>query len=505
MGDDLKLDWQVYYDAAAKCHEIATNLRAADKPLHDAVKNDCAGMAGDANGCKQWGTKYDQLAQQTMQTCTNLADALTNYGYVLSAMGYNYAVANNSNPLPQRPVVAPLPEYKVTIASSVGDNGPGVHEKDGAGIKEFYDKLVDKIGEEFGKLPNGDVDKLSKASTAWRTFAEHATITGSAGQLAGVIGLFDGVADKKNLELVLENLTTLRDSAGQVALAAQNLATPVAEFHTGTVDARKTFESEINTLVIGAGIAVALGVVAAAFSFGGSLAVSGGAVVGLVANTINAIRTAYTASRLYRIVGLTAATATAAVVLTHFDKVPSEALLDLSAKLTAIIGMRVLIDGADGVQPGSSNASNTPGTTEYQKRVEELAQDPAKNGKVNPQSKREAEVGLGLENSGAVEGPITRAPLGANGEDQGEFIDASGKRWDVKSSPDVIPDYRPAQVAGNPIPNPQTDQEFTEMIEDSIADGEGVMIDQSGMTPARIARLKQLVESHPEWQGKVLW
>ncbi len=43
------------------------------------------------------------------------------------------------------------------------------------------------------------------------------------------------------------------------------------------------------------------------------------------------------------------------------------------------------------------------------------------------------------------------------------------------------------------------------MIEDSIADGEGVMIDQSGMTPARIARLKQLVESHPEWQGKVLW
>ncbi|WP_280465719.1 hypothetical protein [Nocardia brasiliensis] len=75
----------------------------------------------------------------------------------------------------------------------------------------------------------------------------------------------------------------------------------------------------------------------------------------------------------------------------------------------------------------------------------------------------------------------------------------------MKSSPDVIPDYRPAQVAGNPIPNPQTDQEFTEMIEDSIADGEGVMIDQSGMTPARIARLKQLVESHPEWQGKVLW
>lgn len=43
------------------------------------------------------------------------------------------------------------------------------------------------------------------------------------------------------------------------------------------------------------------------------------------------------------------------------------------------------------------------------------------------------------------------------------------------------------------------------MIEDSLADGEGVMVDQSGMTESRKAHLRQLVESHPEWQGKVLW
>lgn len=361
MGD-LKLDWQIYYDAAARCHALAADIRAADKPLHDVVKTSCAGMAGDANGCRQWGIKYDEVAQQTMQACTNLADALTNYGCVLSAMGYNYAVANKSNPMPERPTDSPLSQYTVTVASSVGDNGPGVHQKDGAGIAEFYDKLIDKIGEEFGKLPNGDEDKLSKASTAWGAFAENATIKGAADQLGSIIALFDGVTEKKNLELVLGNLTTLRDSASQVAVAAQNIATPVAEYHTSTTAARQTFESEINTLLVGAGIAVALGVVAAAFSFGGSLAVSGGAVLGLVANTINAIRTAYTATKLYRIVGLTAATATAAVVLTHFDEVPSDALITLSTSLVAIIGMRVLVDDVDG---DPSNGGATPQTGEY--------------------------------------------------------------------------------------------------------------------------------------------
>ncbi|MFE7797962.1 hypothetical protein [Nocardia sp. NPDC057440] len=197
-------------------------------------------------------------------------------------------------------------------------------------------------GQAIECLPNGDVPKLGKAADEWSKFSKHTTVTGAAGQITTIIGLFDGVVDKKNLEPVLGHLTTLRDGASQVTLASQNLASPVSEFHTGTSEARSTFESEINILVVSAGIAVAAGIIAAAFSFGGSLAISGGAVGALVLNTINAIRTAYTASKFYRLLGLAAATATATVVLTHFDKVPT--LTAIGMKLTEMIAMRVLVD-----------------------------------------------------------------------------------------------------------------------------------------------------------------
>lgn len=71
------VDWQVYYDAAQKCHDLAGEIRKADAPLHTVVKNERAGMAGDAPGCKQWGEAYDRSAQQTLQACTNIADALS--------------------------------------------------------------------------------------------------------------------------------------------------------------------------------------------------------------------------------------------------------------------------------------------------------------------------------------------------------------------------------------------------------------------------------------------
>ncbi|MFE7798668.1 hypothetical protein [Nocardia sp. NPDC057440] len=196
----LVIDWRTYYDAAEKCHSLATDLRTADRPVHDAVKGVCAGMAGDTAGCEQWGKAYDRAAQETMQTCTNLADALTNFGNMLYAAGYNWALANDSNPMPDHPTVTAMSEYKVSIPTSVGSNGDGVTEGDGS-IPGFYDALVGKIQEEFGsKLPNGNKDKLAKAASTWKTFAEHATITGAPARITEISNLFSDIQDKKGLE-----------------------------------------------------------------------------------------------------------------------------------------------------------------------------------------------------------------------------------------------------------------------------------------------------------------
>lgn len=359
----MRIDWQVYYDAAKRCHDLAADLRRADKPVHDAVKGECAGMAGDAPGCKEWGEKYDSTARDTMQSCTNLADALTNFGYVLYAAGYNYGISNKSNPAPERPDVREMTEYRVTIPTSVRNNGIGIEHH--GGVQELFDALIAKILETFGKLPNGDIKKLEKASSTWTTFANHETITGAAARITAIIGLFDTIDDKTNLPPLLAHLETLRGGAGQVAAAAQNLAGPVADYHAGTVEVRGNIESSITQAEWAIGLTVVAAAAAAWFTFGGSAAAGAGGVGVIVTNTINTIRTVYQGSNLLKAVGLATAAAGAIGVIKSFDKVP-----DLTTTLTSlatIIAMRVLIDD-DGVgRNGNDQNADTPAKTPEEK------------------------------------------------------------------------------------------------------------------------------------------
>lgn len=493
------INWQTYYDAAQKCHTLARELRAADKPVHDTLKTKCGAMAGDGI-CEPWATTYDRVAQETLQTCTNLADALTNLGYMLSAAGYNLAYSDNANPMPERPSIHSMSIHQVSLPTSKGANGDGI-ERDG-GLEEFYNQLLDKIREEFGNLPNGNVEKLEAAATTWKDFAGHETVTNAPARISSIADLFVDITDKRGgLQEMLDHLTTLKSGSELLASASLNLAAPVGTYHTATRDSRTGIEKAITNGLWTAGAIAVTGVALTFFTAALSDVAAAGGILAVVGNTMRVIKSVYDTNRILLILG--AATAAAgATALTEFDKIPN--LTEISTKLAAIIVMKTLINGDDS-PPGPANNSNTPGTPEYTKRVEELAQDPAKNGKVSPQSRREAEIGLSHENAGTV-GPLERAQPGPNGEDTGEFRDTeSGLHWDVKSSPDVIPDYRPADVAGKPIPNIQSDEQFVEMIEDSLADGEGVMIDPSGMTETRQAHLRQIVDSHPEWQGKVLW
>lgn len=144
-----------------------------------------------------------------------------------------------------------------------------------------------------------------------------------------------------------------------------------------------------------------------------------------------------------------------------------------------------------------------PGTPEYERYIEDLAKDPAKGGRIKPSSRREAVVGAQAEADGDIPGPLTRAPFDENGEDAGEFVDSTGQHWDVKSSPDITPDY--TKRPGLPIRNPQTDGDVTGMVNKELGKGINVLLDPHGMSPARLAHIKELVAGHPEWGGKVIW
>ncbi|MGF6887097.1 hypothetical protein ABIA39_004231 [Nocardia sp. GAS34] len=356
----MRVDWQTYYDAAKACQNLADELRKADRPVHDAVRSDCVGMAGDAPGCAEWGKAYDTAAQQTLQASASLANALTNYGAVLYAMGYNYGGANKSNPAPSRPNVDQVGEYKVSYPSSVGGNGIGFD--DHGGVKAFFDQLVAKVLSAFGKLPNGDKDKLDKAQSAWSTFAGHATLTGAASQIAQISAKFDGMDDATNLQLIQGHFATLKTGADTVTTAAQKMAAPVKDYHDATVALGNQTTSSINALELSIGVAAVIGGALALFSLGGSAAVAEVAVDAEVLETANTLQTAFQASQMPRIIGIAAMAAGAVGVVDAFHALPDIDLDRAITNLGMIIAMQVII-GADGAM--ISPASTKPPANAY--------------------------------------------------------------------------------------------------------------------------------------------
>ncbi|WP_232329450.1 hypothetical protein [Nocardia violaceofusca] len=379
----MNVDWQTYYDAAKKCRQLADELRKADKPVHDAIRNDCIGMAGDATGCKEWGASYDQAVHHTLQTSASLANALTNYGAVLYAHGYNWGIANKSNPPPPQPDISQVGEYTVSLPTSVAKNG-GRGFEDHGGIKEFFDKLILEVANKFGKLPNADAAKLSKAHTAWNTFANHQTLTGASASISSISGLFDGMDDAANRQLIQDHFATLKTGADNVMTGAQNIAAPVGQYHDATVAFGNDTANKINWLEAGVAAAAVAGIALAIFTVGMSVEAAGEGIAAAVTATVGAIQEAFASSALAEILGFTALAVTAVAAVKVFQAVPVADLEKDAVKLAAIVAMKVLIDNSEDVNPDSPTSAFT--TASMTTKVNKIAQHYG----VPPQAVRDA-------------------------------------------------------------------------------------------------------------------
>ncbi|MFI5499861.1 hypothetical protein ACIA5E_12430 [Nocardia asteroides] len=336
----MYVDWVTYYDAAKKCHDLANDLRAADKPVHDAVKGKGAGMAGDAPGCIEWAQAYDKVALSTLQACTNLSDALTNFGNVLYASGYNYGISNHSDPAPPRPTIYDMTEYKVNLPSATTATSSVGVRKDGDG--EFFDKLLDEITKEFKKLPNADIDALADISNAWSTFSSSEALSGAKARIATISQMFDTMDQVKNRELIQQHLNTISTSADSVVLAGQNIAAPISEFNTGIHETNTAINNEFAMLAAQIAVTIGLAAVGFLFTVGGSGALAAVRIGVVITNAMNGIRNALNSQRLLRILGFSAAFGGAVAAITAFDKVPDTSKVALA--LVEIIAMKVLID-----------------------------------------------------------------------------------------------------------------------------------------------------------------
>lgn len=179
-------------------------------------------------------------------------------------------------------------------------------------------------------------------------------------------------------------------------------------------------------------------------------------------------------------------------VLARIDEMFRRISDELKQKLDDILGRKKRLESV-----GPSKTTNThqqeslrPKTRE--ERLDDLAQDPAHRGKdPSPKTRREAEVGMALEEQGVLKGPIKRDPNPAGGE----FIDADGKVWDVKT---FNSNYKPRDGGFS------LDKDVAK-IEKELGKGEGVILDTKDLSAEHLEQLREAVTQKGWTNDQVLW
>ncbi len=143
----------------------------------------------------------------------------------------------------------------------------------------------------------------------------------------------------ENRTIIQEHFGTLKSSADLLVSASTNVAAPVADYHSSTVEVGDGIKTAMTTFAWAVGLLVTGAIVGAIFSFGGSIAVAvaGGGVALAVEETIATLRGLYTTKRLFQILEVTLAASVAVGVIDAFGKVPD--LTESLAKLAAIIAL----------------------------------------------------------------------------------------------------------------------------------------------------------------------
>jgi hypothetical protein len=220
-GPTLAVDPQIYTNAAAKCHTLATAVGSAFDPLYNAM-NRCSGMVGNYPAVKDWADAYDHHVGDFVATATTFANAVQNIGDLPAACGYNYADAEHRNgapgpPAPRPTVSSPLYGADMPVA------GPGsVFGGSGHGMSvDNIPGLLDKITA-VTPVPNGDTDLMQTMATAWDVFARNGDIAGAANTIKSVAGMF-GSIKAPDVDNFADHFSTLTNAANDLTHAASGI------------------------------------------------------------------------------------------------------------------------------------------------------------------------------------------------------------------------------------------------------------------------------------------
>ncbi|MFE7744684.1 hypothetical protein [Nocardia sp. NPDC057455] len=167
---------QSYESAAKECYDLSEKFQTVYNAMQRVLLETSA-MAGGYQAVKTWSKAYDDRAGAVVLVATSFARALQHFGDVWTAAGYNWKCAEykaNRDPNKGGPPSLPsgfpseLP-YGSGIVNGVASSGTYSR-----GLETDWTELQDKVTAlvSGGEVPDGDTDKLARAATAWKTFAQ---------------------------------------------------------------------------------------------------------------------------------------------------------------------------------------------------------------------------------------------------------------------------------------------------------------------------------------------
>jgi hypothetical protein len=130
-------------------------------------------------------------------------------------------------------------------------------------------------------------------------------------------------------------------------------------------------------------------------------------------------------------------------------------------------------------------------------RFEELARDPANGGNIGPNSRREAQVALGVERAIArgEDYPGVTPPFRRSPDPRADFVDEGGQAWDVKG----FVSEPPAGEGGAFVL-----ERSIEKIGVKLERGVKVIVDTARMSPQHLAELRDAVTAL-SWDNQVVY
>ncbi len=254
---------QSYDSAATACYDLSNKFQTVYETPQTVLLETNA-MAGGYEAVKSWSKAYDDRAAALTMVATNFARALQHYGDILTASSYNWKSAEytanrntNKGDPPSLPTGIPS-ELPYGAGAVVGIASSGAYTN---GLQTDWTELQDKVTTLVtgGQVPDGDTDKLARAATMWKTFANSDPLEyGVARLLTVASGLEQGFGPKvpDDIPNHTANLRKLADKLREIRTAAHDIANAVEAHNVALTKMRADMNTQFAAVVVVTAISI---------------------------------------------------------------------------------------------------------------------------------------------------------------------------------------------------------------------------------------------------------